>query len=84
MAGGIGAKKVDITWATEEAGLLLAVSIKTINFRDGRTGNFQKNLAVIRFGHMQEAGLEGGVGGSEAVRCDETADGGPHTQRFSL
>ena len=45
MAGGIGAKKVDVTWATEEAGLLLGVSVKTINFRDGRTGNFQKNLA---------------------------------------
>ena len=38
MAGGIGAKKVDVTWATEEAGLLLGISIKTINFRDGWHG----------------------------------------------
>ena len=44
MAGGLGAKKVDVTWATEESGLLLAISIKTINFRDTRTRNFQKNL----------------------------------------
>lgn len=28
MSGGIGAKKVDVTWATEEGGLLLALSIK--------------------------------------------------------
>ena len=55
MAGGIGAKKVDVTWATEEAGLLLAVSIKTINFRDGRTGNFQKNLANRRGDMLFEA-----------------------------
>src|SRR5690349_24840825 len=44
MAGGIGAKKVDVTWATEESGLLLAVSVKTVNFRDKKTKNFQKNL----------------------------------------
>src|SRR5687768_11930309 len=30
MAGAIGAKKVDVTWATNESGLLLAFSIKTI------------------------------------------------------
>lgn len=46
--GGIGDKKVDVTWAIEEAGLLLGASIKTINFRDGRTGNFQKNLTNRR------------------------------------
>jgi hypothetical protein len=28
MAGAIGAKKVDVTWATEESGLLLAISVK--------------------------------------------------------
>src|SRR4051812_22581294 len=44
MAGGIGAKKVDVTWATEEGGLLLGISIKTINFVDGTTRNFQKNV----------------------------------------
>lgn len=48
MAGGIGAKKVDVTWATEESGLLLGISIKSINFRDQSTGNFQKNLTNRR------------------------------------
>ena len=55
MAGGIGAKKVDITWATEEAGLLLGISIKTINFRDRRTRNFQKNLTNRRGDMLFEA-----------------------------
>lgn len=55
LAGGIGAKKVDVTWATEESGLLLALSIKTINFRDGRTGNFQKNLTNRRGDLLIEA-----------------------------
>jgi hypothetical protein len=55
MAGGIGAKKVDVTWATEEAGLLLGVSIKTINFRDSRTKNFQKNLTNRRGDMLFEA-----------------------------
>ena len=55
MAGGIGAKKVDVTWATEEAGLLLGISIKTINFRDKRTGNFQKNLTNRRGDMLFEA-----------------------------
>jgi hypothetical protein len=48
MSGGIGAKKVDVTWSTEESGLLLAVSVKSINFRDKRTRNFQKNLTNRR------------------------------------
>lgn len=48
LAGGIGAKRVDVTWATPESGLLLAISIKTINFRDGRSKNFQKNLTNRR------------------------------------
>jgi hypothetical protein len=43
LAGGIGAKKVDVTWATEESGLILAISVKSINFRDQTTRNFQKN-----------------------------------------
>lgn len=55
MAGGIGAKKVDVTWATGEAGLLLGISIKTINFRDNRTGNFQKNLTNRRGDMLFEA-----------------------------
>jgi len=55
MAGGLGAKKVDVTWATEEAGLLLAISIKSINFRDGGTKNFQKNLVNRRGDMLMEA-----------------------------
>ena len=55
IAGGIGAKKVDVTWATEEAGLLLGISIKSINFRDRRTNNFQKNLTNRRGDMLFEA-----------------------------
>lgn len=55
MAGGLGAKKVDVTWATEEAGLLLAISVKTINFKDGATGNYQKNLVNRRGDMLMEA-----------------------------
>ncbi|PTQ12100.1 hypothetical protein CLG96_05910 [Sphingomonas oleivorans] len=55
MAGGIGAKKVDVTWATEESGLLLGISIKTINFRDSHTRNFQKNLTNRRGDMLIEA-----------------------------
>lgn len=55
IAGGIGAKKVDVTWATEESGLLLGVSIKSINFRDPHTGNFQKNLTNRRGDMLMEA-----------------------------
>lgn len=55
MAGGIGAKKVDVTWATEEAGLLVGISIKTINFRDKKTKNFQKNLTNRRGDMLFEA-----------------------------
>ena len=55
MAGGIGAKKVDVTWATEEGGLVLGISIKTINFRDNRTKNFQKNLTNRRGDMLFEA-----------------------------
>jgi len=55
MAGAIGAKKVDVTWATEESGLLLAISVKSINFRDSRTGNFQKNLTNRRGDLLYEA-----------------------------
>jgi hypothetical protein len=56
MSGGIGAKKVDVTWATEESGLLLGLSIKSINFKDSRTGNYQKNL-VNRRGDMLFEGV---------------------------
>jgi hypothetical protein len=55
MSGGLGAKKVDVTWATETDGLLLAISVKTINFKDDRTGNFQKNLTNRRSDMLMEA-----------------------------
>lgn len=55
MAGGIGAKKVDVTWATEEAGLIFASSIKTINFADKKSGNYQKNLTNRRGDMLFEA-----------------------------
>lgn len=55
MAGGIGAKKVDVTWATEESGLLLGISIKSINFRDKKSGNYQKNLTNRRGDMLMEA-----------------------------
>ncbi len=48
LAGGIGAKKVDVSWSTEESGLLFGGSVKTINWRDGRSNNFQKNLTNRR------------------------------------
>lgn len=55
LAGGIGAKKVDVTWATEESGLLLGMSVKSINFKDGKTRNFQKNLTNRRADMLIEA-----------------------------
>ena len=55
MAGGLGAKKVDVTSTTEEAGLLLAISIKSINFKDSRTQNYQKNLVNCRGDMLMEA-----------------------------
>lgn len=55
MAGGIGNKRVDVTWATEESGLMLAFSIKCINFRDARTKNYQKNFTNRRGDMLFEA-----------------------------
>jgi hypothetical protein len=48
LSGGIGAKRVDASWATEESGLILGLSVKTINWRDARSKNFQKNLTNRR------------------------------------
>jgi hypothetical protein len=48
IAGGFFAKRIDVTWTTEESGLLLGISLKTINFRDRRTKKFQKNLTNRR------------------------------------
>jgi hypothetical protein len=55
MSGGIGAKKVDVTWATEESGLLLAISVKCITGKDLKTGNYQKNLINRRGDMLGEA-----------------------------
>lgn len=55
IAGGIGAKKVDVTWATEESGLLLAISVKTILFQDAKSKNYQKNLTNRRADMLNEA-----------------------------
>lgn len=55
LAGGIGAKRVDVSWATETAGLILGLSVKTINFRDRRSGNYQKNLTNRRSDLAMEA-----------------------------
>jgi len=55
MAGGIGAKKVDVSWSSDEAGLLLGLSVKTINWMDQRSGNFQKNLTNRRGDLLFEA-----------------------------
>ncbi|MCY3782254.1 MAG: hypothetical protein OXG79_00515 [Chloroflexi bacterium] len=55
MAGGIGDKKVDVTWATEESGLLIAFSVKCINFADRRSRNYQKNFTNRRGDMLFEA-----------------------------
>lgn len=55
IAGGVGGKKVDVTWSTEEAGLLLGISVKSINFRDRKSGTFQKNLTNRRGDMLFEA-----------------------------
>ena len=55
LSGGIGAKKVDASWATEESGLIAGLSIKTINWRDSKTQNFQKNLTNRRGDMLFEA-----------------------------
>lgn len=63
MAGGIGAKKVDVSWSTDTSGLILALSAKrhsetsskSINFPDARTANFQKNLTNRRGDMLYEA-----------------------------
>ena len=44
-----------VSWATEESGLLLAISVKTINFRDMQSKNFQKNLTNRRSDMLMEA-----------------------------
>ena len=55
FAGGIGAKKVDVSFATEEDGLILGISVKSISFADPRTRNYQKNLTNRRGDLLAEA-----------------------------
>ncbi len=55
FAGGIGAKKVDVSFATETAGLVLGVSIKSISFPDSKTKNYAKNLTNRRGDLLAEA-----------------------------
>ena len=55
MAGGIGNKKVDVTWATEESGLMLAFSIKCISSQDAKTRNYQRNFTNRRGDMLFEA-----------------------------
>lgn len=42
--GAIGLKKLDVNYMTQEMGLGLAVSIKTINFKDEKTRRYTKNI----------------------------------------
>lgn len=61
FAGGIGAKKVDVSMATEEAGLILGISLKGIYFPDitrlrrGGTEYFAKNLTNRKGDLLAEA-----------------------------
>ena len=55
FAGGIGAKRVDVSFATEEDGLILGISLKSISFPDVRTRNYQKNLTNRRGDLLAEA-----------------------------
>lgn len=49
--GGFGRKKLDVSLADEQDGLLFALSVKTITSRDTRTKNFNKNFKN-RFGDL--------------------------------
>lgn len=42
-AGASGKKKLDVNYSTTTSGLELAVSIKTINFKDEKSGRYTKN-----------------------------------------
>ena len=55
FAGGIGAKKVDVSFATEVDGLILGISVKSISFPDKKTMNYQKNLTNRRGDLLAEA-----------------------------
>jgi hypothetical protein len=42
-----GVKRLDVNFSTPEMGLALGVSIKTLNFRDGKSGRYTKNVTRI-------------------------------------
>lgn len=42
-----GLKKLDVNYSTPQAGLVLGVSIKTINARDAESGRFTKNYSRV-------------------------------------
>jgi hypothetical protein len=44
---GKGKKKLDVNYSTQELGLALGVSIKTLNFRDDASGRYTKNATRI-------------------------------------
>ena len=44
---GKGKKKLDVNYSTQELGLALGVSIKTLNFRDAASGRYTKNATRI-------------------------------------
>jgi hypothetical protein len=45
--GAAGLKKIDVNYSTPQMGLGLAVSIKTVNFKDEKTGRYTKNIKRI-------------------------------------
>jgi len=55
FAGGLGAKKVDVSFATESDGLILGISVKSICFPDGKTKNYAKNLTNRRGDLLSES-----------------------------
>jgi hypothetical protein len=42
--GAGGLKRLDVSYATQQAGLGLSISVKTINFKDDRTRRYTKNV----------------------------------------
>ena len=42
-----GVKRLDVNYSTPELGLGLGVSIKTINFRDSKSGRYTKNVTRV-------------------------------------
>lgn len=55
FAGGLGPKKVDVSFATESAGLVLGISIKSICFPDETSKNYSKNLTNRRGDLLSES-----------------------------